>query len=230
MTAPPCPMGWCLPRTCAWSTGALTAPPLIAASRALAPCVPALFCGACPHSGMCLVSLLHYSLVLHVRVPFPLQLIVCSQLTMTAGTGCLRSPRVCLWDRPPTSPGAVRLGTALVWRRAPPQIDVDWVGHLRCGDQPPPPSPSELLLQAFTAAPVAEVYAVRVYQPSMDKRYPFTNLLYQAKMYEKFVEQHFEDLVVPKLMNEVGPVDGGGPLTRQRVLWRAHFLSFASMQ
>jgi len=93
-------------------------------------------------------------------------------------------------------------------------------------NQPPPLSASDLLCEAFTAAPVAEVYAVSVHQASMDKRFPFTNLLYQARMYEQFVEQHFEDLVVPKLMKDVGPVDGG-PLTRRRVLWRAHFLSLA---
>jgi len=100
------------------------------------------------------------------------------------------------------------------------------VGPHRRSNRPAPLSTSELLGEAFTAAPVAEVYAVSVHQPSMDMRYPFTNLLYQARMYEKFVEQHFEDLVVPKLMKDVGPVDGG-LLTRQRVLWRAHFLSFA---
>lgn len=66
-------------------------------------------------------------------------------------------------------------------------------------------------MAAFCASTVAEVYAVRVDRSHMHRRYPFSNVLYQDRMYEHFVARHFLDLIVTEFMRDVG-TQGGSPI------------------
>lgn len=73
--------------------------------------------------------------------------------------------------------------------------------------------------------PVAEVYAVCVSSAHANRRYPFTNLLYQARMCEHYVSVHFSDLIVPEFMRDIGPFAGSGTYSRRVVLWKALYIS-----
>lgn len=68
---------------------------------------------------------------------------------------------------------------------------------------------------AFTYIPIAEVYAVSVERAQQHKRYPFSSLLYQARMYKHFLADHLEDRVVPEFMRDVVSLERPAVHTRQ---------------
>lgn len=69
--------------------------------------------------------------------------------------------------------------------------------------------------EAFTHIPIAEVYAVSVLRAQQHKRDPFSSFLYQARMYKHFVDDRFEDRVVPEFMRDVGSLERPAVHTRQ---------------
>jgi len=113
-----------------------------------------------------------------------------------------------MWDRPTSSHQRGRLlGTAVVWRSADPAVRPELVGMAR------------------QATPVVELLAVRVAQGRSADRYPFSALLYQSTMYERYKAAHFGRREVPTLMSELGDEGNDGCVTRQVFLWDSRYLT-----
>lgn len=92
------------------------------------------------------------------------------------------------------------LGTRLVWRRALPAV------------------PDAVKVVARRQLSVYEVYAVRVTAGQGQRRYPFTNLLYQSAAFRAFVGTHFPNRIVVKVMADVGVLEDQQTLKREILL------------
>lgn len=113
-----------------------------------------------------------------------------------------------MWDRPTSSHQRGRLlGTAVVWRSADPAVR------------------PELFKMARKAAPVVEVLAVCVAEGRGADMYPFSALLYQSTMYERYRVAHFGRRDVPIHMSENGGEGSDGCVTRQVLLWDSRYLT-----
>jgi len=113
-----------------------------------------------------------------------------------------------MWDWPTGGHERRRLlGTAVVWRWAVPAVRAD------------------LLALAKEEAPVVETLAMSVEAGQGAERYPFSALLYQSTMYERYKTAHFGRLDVPTRMSELGGEGGDHGITRQVVLWNSRYLS-----
>ena len=99
------------------------------------------------------------------------------------------------------------MGTALLWRWATPAVH------------------PELLARAKVEVPAAEIFCVRVEQGRGGDRYPFSALLYQSSMFERYACIHFHRKAVPSHMSAVGSEGDDEALTRDVVLWDFRYLS-----
>jgi len=121
-----------------------------------------------------------------------------------------RSPRLKLWDRRTDSFQKGRLlGTAVIWRWAIPAVIMEHAAQLQ------------------QEVPVVEVVAVCVEDGCGRERYPFSVLLYQSMMYERYKAAHFGTRPAPTHMDGRGGERGDGSdgaVTRQVVLWDYQYL------
>lgn len=99
------------------------------------------------------------------------------------------------------------LGTAVVWLLAVPADGAD------------------LLARAKKESPVFEILAMYVKAGQGAGRYPFSALLYQSTIYERYKTAHFGQLEVPIRISELGGEGGERCITPQVVLWKRRYLS-----
>jgi len=121
------------------------------------------------------------------------------------------SPRLKLCDRPADSFQKGRLlGTAIIWRWAVPAVVMEHAAQLQ------------------QEVSVVEVVAVCVEDGCGRERYPFSALLYQSMMFERYKAAHFGTRPAPTHMDGMGGERGDGSdgaVTRQVVLWDYRYLS-----
>ena len=72
---------------------------------------------------------------------------------------------------------------------------------------------------------MVEILAVCVAQGRSADRYPFSALLYQSTMYERYKAAHFCRREVPTHMSELGSEGIDGCVTREVFLWDSRYLT-----